>query len=93
MPLTIIANKATTQIKTGSGTLQAILISNAGTAWTLQINDGPNSTNGFTAMVGSTAFTVPAVGTNLIPVPLTFTNGLQVVTAGTTAGEMTFVWQ
>lgn len=92
MPVTVIANKATTQIKNGAGLLQAVIIANAGTSWTMQLNDGPNQAGSVVAILGATPLTVPAVGTNLLPQPLPFTNGLQIVTAGTTAGEMSLVW-
>ena len=92
MPVTVIANKATTQIKNGAGVLQAVVVANPGTAWTLQINDGPNLSAGVTAILGATPLTVPAVGTDVLPAPMPFSYGLQVVTAGTTAGEMELVW-
>lgn len=94
MPVTVIANKATTQIKTGAGVLQQIIIASPGTTWTMQINDGPSLTQGtFTSLIGTTAMTVPAAGTNILPQPLPFSYGLQIVTAGTTAGELELVWQ
>src|SRR5947209_19324011 len=92
MPTTVIANKSTTQIKSGAGVLQAIVIANAGTSWTVQVNDGPNLSGNVTAILGATPFTVPAIGTDMLPAPIPFSYGLQIVTAGTTAGEMTLVW-
>jgi len=92
MPSTVKADKSTTQVKVGAGVLQAIIISNAGTSWTLQCNDGPNLSGNFTAILGATPLTVPAVGTDLLPAPIPFSYGLQVVTAGTTAGEVEIVW-
>lgn len=93
MPVTVIANKATTQLKNGAGLLQAIIVANAGTSWTLQVNDGPSGNgNATVGILGATPLTVPAVGTNLLPSPLPFSYGLQVVTAGTTAGELEFIW-
>lgn len=92
MPVTVIANKATTQIKNGAGVLQAIVVSGAGSAWTLQVNDGPNLAGNVTAILGATPLTVPAIGTLVLPSPMPFSQGLQVVTAGTTAGELEFVW-
>ena len=93
MPVTVIANKATTQLKVGSGVLQSIVVANAGTSWTLQVNDGPvGATNNVNAILGATPLTVPAVGTDVLPAPIPFSNGLQVVTGGTTAGELEFIW-
>lgn len=93
MPVSVIANKATTQLKFGAGVLQQIIIAGAGSAWTLQVNDGPiGATNSVNPIIGTTPITVPAVGTLLLPTPMPFTNGLQIVTAGTTAGELEIQW-
>ncbi len=93
MPVTTIANKATTQVKTGAGILEQIVIANAGTSWTLQLNDGPSLTAAaFTPLIGATAMTIPAVGTMLLTRPMPFSYGLQIVTAGTTAGEIELQW-
>lgn len=97
MPLTTIKTSGTTQIKTGQGILQAVIVVAPGTTWNAQFNDGPNPNAGgaFTPLIGSTttALVVPAIGTFLLPVPIPFSNGLQVVTTGATPGEITLVWQ
>lgn len=85
-----IANKATNQIKLGAGVIRKITVLNAGTSWTLQLLDGPDSAGNTATLMGASAFTVPAVGTQLLDpfAPLYFRNGLQAVTGGTTAGEI-----
>ena len=91
MPVTTIANKATTQVKIGSGYLRQIIVANAGSAWTLQVNDtGQNQANSAITLLGATPLTI-AAGT-LLPQPLYFGSGLQIITAGTTAGEMDLDW-
>lgn len=57
----------------------------------VQLKDGPNAAANTTTLVGSTAITVPAVGSNLLPTPLFFPSGIQVVTAGAT-GELDVDW-
>jgi len=46
-------------------TLQSITASSPGSAWTLQVNDGPKSVHGgaITHVLGATPFAVPAIGT------------------------------
>jgi hypothetical protein len=92
MPVTVISTSTTTQIKNGSGYLSSIEIAAAGTSWTLQIKDGPDVNGNFKTILGASALTVPAVGTNLIPAPVFFSNGLQFVTAGATPGELDVAW-
>lgn len=58
----------------------------AGTSWTLQINDGPNSAGNVSALYGATPATV-TTGLGLLA-PLYFNNGLQIVTSGATPGEL-----
>lgn len=88
MPLAQIANKATTQVKIGSGYLRQIVVAAQGSAWTLQVNDIGQGLNSAITLLGATPLTVPAVGTLMLPEPLFFGSGLQIVTAGTTAGEL-----
>jgi hypothetical protein len=46
-----------------------------------------------THVLGATPFAVPAIGTVIQwPRPLPFNSGLQIVLAGTTAGEMAVEW-
>lgn len=58
----------------------------------MQLEDGPNSPGNTTTLVGSTAITVLALGSNLLPTPLFFPTGIQVVTASATPGELDVEW-
>jgi len=89
MPITKITTSTTTQIKTSAGYIQAISVPQAGTSWTLQLNDGPNPAGNVTTIYGATPATIT---TSLgVLAPLYFTQGLQVVTSGT-AGEIEIEW-
>lgn len=94
---TEITSKTTTVIKFGAGVLESILVSGAGASWTIQVfdaNDATTPTNG-RAIFGATAVTVPAAGTSIVFGEVTgchFSQGLIIVTAGTTAGELTVFW-
>jgi hypothetical protein len=94
MPVTTIANKATNQLKVGSGYIRSIMVISPGTTWTLQLADGPvGNTNTAPIVYGATALAIPAtIGNNLLTQPIFFSNGIQVITAGTTAGEMDVDW-
>jgi len=93
MPITKITTSTTTQIKQNlPGKLLGIFVSAPGTTWTLQVNDGPNPAGGLVPMMGATPFTIPAVATSFPTFPMDFSNGLQVVTAGATPGEIEVVW-
>ncbi len=95
MPITVLTANGTTQLKNGTATLQSITVSSPGTAWTLQVNDGSNQTGGASrSILGATPFAVPAIGTVMRwPNPgLPFNNGLQIVLAGTTPGEIAVEW-
>ncbi len=87
MQHTQITNKATNLIKLGTGTLGSIIVSGAGSSWTVQVFDSDNALPPSNAIFGKTAVTVPAAGT-VIPFNVTFTRGLIVVTDGSTAGEL-----
>lgn len=94
MPTTKITTSTTTQIKAAGlpGKLLGIFISAPGTTWTIQVNDGPNPAGAVVPMLGATPFTIPAVATSFPSFPMDFSNGLQVVTAGATPGEIEVVW-
>lgn len=93
MPVTQITNKATNQLKFGAGYVKQIYVANAGTTWTLQLVDaGQGFNNSGFGLLGATAVTIPAAGTFMLTQPLYFGNGLQVITAGTTAGEIDVDW-
>src|SRR5882724_445045 len=81
-----INTNASTQVRTGLGFLESIVVNNAGSAWTMQVFD--NSACSGTAIAGATAFTVPTAGSSL-RYDTTFNTGLCILTAGTTPGSIT----
>ncbi len=68
------------------GYIRSISVPVAGTSWTLQINDGPDSSGNTPALYGATPATV-ATGLGLLA-PLYFNHGVQIVTSGATPGEL-----
>ena len=68
------------------GYIRSLTVSQAGTGWTLQMNDGPNSLGNVTTLFGGTPVTV-AAGLYLAS-PLYYSQGFQVITAGATPGEL-----
>jgi hypothetical protein len=70
------------------GYVRSLTVSAAGTGWTLQLNDGPNSAGNVTTLFGGTPATI-ASGMYLQS-PLYYSQGFQVVTAGATPGEIEF---
>lgn len=81
-----INSNATTQLRTGVGFLDRVVVNNAGTSWTLQIFD--NTSCAAPAIAGATAFTVPVAGSTLL-YNVNFNSGLCLLTAGTTPGSIT----
>ena len=81
-----VTTSTTTNFKNSlPGYIRAISCPQAGTTWTLQINDGPDSAGNVVALYGATPATV-TTGLGLLS-PLYFTHGVQIVTSGT-AGEL-----
>lgn len=91
MQATNIANKATNLLKNQAGYVQGITVVAPGTTWTLQVFDSANTGSPSNPILGATAMAVPAAGT-FIPLNCHFSNGLIVLTAGTTAGEIVVTW-
>lgn len=91
--LNIAAGQATTTVKSGAGTLYAIVLNSAATA--------TNTTTVYDNTAGSgPVIAIPAVTTATIPVTLSFgstglafATGLTVVTAAANGGNMTFVYK
>lgn len=78
-----IAANATTVVKSGPGLLHWVTINNPGTAETITMYD---STTASGTLIGT--HTAPAQGA-IYEYDIMFTNGLTIVTAGTTAGDYT----
>lgn len=85
-----INSKATFVVKTGPGVLAGIMVNNAGTGWTLQVFDNISAVA--PAIAGGTAFAVPAAGSFLNYGGLGFSNGLTIVSGGSTAGSITVIY-
>jgi|ERR1035437_522038 hypothetical protein len=90
---TNLTGNATTTIKSGSGTLNGIMINNAGSSGTATIYDNTAASGTIIAIL-----TIPSGGVNPVPAAMTglgieFATGLTVVLAGSTANNFTFLWR
>lgn len=91
MPVTILTTAATTNVKRGNGILYGIVVASVGTSFALRVLDGPDFAGNTVTLMGSSAIVPTVVGSNLVPVPIPFTNGLQIITSGT-PGEFDVIW-
>jgi hypothetical protein len=85
---TNIKTNTTTVVKSGSGSLAQIQVNNPGSGWTMTIYD---NTAGSGTLIGTTTAISALAGGTLI-YTTTFNTGLTIVTAGTTAGDLTVSW-
>jgi len=94
MPITKITTNATTQIKSGlPGKLLGIFVSSPGTTWTIQVNDGPNPPAPWCQCSARLRSPFPPLALLFPGIPMDFSNGLQIVTAGgAAAGELEVAW-
>lgn len=84
MAITRITSSGTFNIKNSlPGYIRSISCPNAGTSWTLTINDGPDSGGNTSTLYGTGTLTT---GIALLA-PLYFSHGVQIVTSGT-PGEL-----
>lgn len=92
MAFTKITTNGTFNLKSMPGYIRGLSVPNAGTSWTLQLFDvGANPAGNSQPVFGGTS--AGAITTNLgLLEPLFFGNGIQVVTAGTTPGELDVDW-
>lgn len=79
---THILSNTTTNIKTQAGILNTITINNPGSAWTVTVNDGANVIAVITAAASQSSLIFECA----------FNTNLSIVTAGTTAGDITVTW-
>jgi len=86
-----ITTNVCTIVNPSSVQLNAVIVSSPGSAWTIQIFDNASACSG-TAIFGATAVTVPAAATK-VEFNVQATNGLAVLTAGTTPGEITVTFR
>lgn len=87
MAITRITSSGTFNIKQGTGRVLGLSCPNAGTSFTLQINDGPDPAGNTVTKYGQGTVTTGL----LLFDPIIFRDGLQIVTTGT-AGEIDVDW-
>jgi len=89
MAVKTISSNATTQVKLGGGKIWNIIVSDPGTAWVLAVKDGPDPSGNFQTLINAAKI---SAGQPFLDAanPVSFRDGLQVVTSGTTAGELDF---
>ena len=92
MAITKITTSGTFNLKSMPGYIRGLSVPNAGTNWTLQLFDvGANPASNSQTVYGGAAG--GAITTNLgLLSPLFFGNGIQVVTAGASPGELDIDW-
>lgn len=83
----ILADKATYQLKEGQGKLAQIVVSNVGSSWTVDIYDDIATT---AAKKIWEYVTADGKGTFAVQIPCK--TGIRVVSGGTTAGLAVIVW-
>lgn len=83
---TVVSTSTTTVIKTGSGFLHTFIVGEPGNSWTVSFYDNTTGTG--------TPFSVQNLinSDTGILYDCWFQNGLTIVTAGTTPGNITFTW-
>lgn len=86
-----ITTNVCTIVSTGSTQFDGFVVSSAGTAWTIQVFDNATACTG-TAIIGATALTVPAAFTKF-QIDAQTKNGIAILTAGTTPGELTILYR
>lgn len=89
----VAAGQATTTIKSGAGTLYAILFGGAATATNVTIIYDNTAGSGTVIWVPSTTAIVGPNAVQFGPYGLAFATGLTVVTATANGPDMTFVWK
>lgn len=78
-----ITSNTTTAIKTSAGTLHRLVVNNPGSAWVAEIYDGTNS---------DAVIAIADLVSGSLEYGLALSTGLTVVTSGTTAGDLTVVY-
>jgi hypothetical protein len=92
MPITKITTSGTFNLKSMAGYVTALSVPNAGTSWTLQMFDvGPNPPSDSQPVYGGAAGGTITVNLGIIN-PIYFGNGIQIITAGASPGEIDIQW-
>ena len=82
----IITANETNQLRTGSGKLAGIVVSDAGTAWVVDIYDDPGANNNLVYRFAT------AAGLAALQLQIPMQGGIRVVTSGTTPGRVCVIW-
>jgi hypothetical protein len=91
MPTTVINSNATTQIKLGNGRIWNIIVSDPGATWAMKINDGPDTAGNTRTLINAAKISAGQPFTDAVS-PICFRDGIQIVTSGTTPGEIDVQW-
>ena len=88
-----INSLATTVVKTGPGVLWGVYVTGAGSATTVNTYDNTAASGTQLTIPAATTTTTGSVATGIpTGIGIPFTNGLTVVTAGTTAGTIMVIY-
>lgn len=85
MPVLQVNTAATIQVKLGAGKVWSLLGVAPGTTFAFQLRDGPDSNGNTRLIMGQSAAIPVAAGVQYVnsAEPLSFRDGLQIVTTGT----------
>lgn len=85
MPNLQVKTAATIQVKLGAGRIYGIFGVAAGTGFAVIVKDGPDSAGNLQTIMGQSAAIPIVAGGTLLSTgqPMTFRDGLQIVTSGT----------
>ena len=87
-----ITDKSTHVLKTGAGYFQGYVVNAAGSSWTIQIFDDITASSPKGTIAGGSAAVAMQAAGSTMAYDVHFSNGLTIVTAGTTAGSITVAW-
>lgn len=90
---TLITTNATTVVKTGGGVFGGIFATAAGSAWTVNAYDNTAASGNQLVVPAFTVVAGQQPSTAAPSLPVTFNNGLTIVTAGSTPGTLYVLWQ
>jgi hypothetical protein len=91
MPTTVINANATTQLKLGAGRINNIIVSDPGATWVMAIKDGPDGAGNLRTFISAAKISAGQPFSDAVS-PICFRDGIQIVTSGTTPGEIDVQW-
>lgn len=93
MPITKIITSGTFNLKSMAGYVTALSVPAAGTSWTLQMFDvGANPPSNTQPIYGGSTAATITTGLTVVA-PIYFGNGIQIITAGASPGELDIQWE